>query len=309
MSQRIHDARSKRGMGLRELARSAEVSPGYLTKIERGEANPTFAVIQRLATALDTEPSSLVAMDDGVERSSASVGRDFDRLLRAYRRLEPRQRRLVLGVAEELASGHTLPREQRTVQLGSGSQLALEASSPTHYVHGWRRETFEYNRHNSRLVHVAGEQFGRLVDPISRGDVIWVVSILSGALRLHGHMTVASRSDLLPGDPHPSATIFTQREAERLLNAPDLWSASEHLLSPQLDGGARLADLAVDDAAVRGLRFRQGSGRLTDVAFDRRGGVSPQAFRSVRVLTPESAATLERVWKAHAGPVVHRSKS
>gem|GEM_PF-1690733 len=54
LGRRIRNLRSMRGLGLNELARAADVSPGYLSQIESGRrGNPSVEVLARLARALD----------------------------------------------------------------------------------------------------------------------------------------------------------------------------------------------------------------------------------------------------------------
>lgn len=60
LGKRIRDAREKRGLGLRELARMSEISPSYLTEIEQGISVPTVEKVQRLAAALGTTLSRLL---------------------------------------------------------------------------------------------------------------------------------------------------------------------------------------------------------------------------------------------------------
>ena len=46
--------RKGKGLGLRELAKDADVPPGYLAELETGKKrNPSLDVLKRLAKALD----------------------------------------------------------------------------------------------------------------------------------------------------------------------------------------------------------------------------------------------------------------
>lgn len=52
LGQIIREQRKRKGIGLRELAREAEVSAGYLSEVESGKSEPTVSKIQRIAEAL-----------------------------------------------------------------------------------------------------------------------------------------------------------------------------------------------------------------------------------------------------------------
>jgi transcriptional regulator with XRE-family HTH domain len=49
---RIRSAREERGLSVRSLAASAGVSPGFLSQLERGLADPSLETLRRIAVAL-----------------------------------------------------------------------------------------------------------------------------------------------------------------------------------------------------------------------------------------------------------------
>lgn len=51
-------------MSARELAARAEVSPGYLSRLENGHISPTVATLSRVVQAMDETVSTLFAADD-----------------------------------------------------------------------------------------------------------------------------------------------------------------------------------------------------------------------------------------------------
>ncbi len=57
LGQAIRDAREAQGLSLRELARRVDVSPSFVSQVERGLANPSvgtlYAVVSALGTTLD----------------------------------------------------------------------------------------------------------------------------------------------------------------------------------------------------------------------------------------------------------------
>ena len=58
--ERIRQAREARGLTMADLARSAGLSPGAISRIERGERAPGSATLQRLAQALGIAPGALM---------------------------------------------------------------------------------------------------------------------------------------------------------------------------------------------------------------------------------------------------------
>jgi transcriptional regulator with XRE-family HTH domain len=57
----VREWRERQNLGLREVARKADISPTYLSQIERGEQRwPTEDVLMRLANAVAHDPSELL---------------------------------------------------------------------------------------------------------------------------------------------------------------------------------------------------------------------------------------------------------
>ncbi len=83
LGQRLHRLRTDRGLGLGELARRCEVSKGYLSQLERGEANnPSVEAVRKLAAGLEVPVADLlgenpkrdrrkVPLPDGLKRFAA----------------------------------------------------------------------------------------------------------------------------------------------------------------------------------------------------------------------------------------------
>lgn len=57
--RRIRYLRRRRGLTQEQLAELSEVSPEYISKIERGAASPSFTVIALIARALRVQPVDL----------------------------------------------------------------------------------------------------------------------------------------------------------------------------------------------------------------------------------------------------------
>lgn len=60
---RIQQLRRSLGLSIRALAKRADVSVAYLSKLEQGDANPTIAILAKIAGALG------VSVDDLLESS------------------------------------------------------------------------------------------------------------------------------------------------------------------------------------------------------------------------------------------------
>lgn len=60
IGDRIRETRKRRGMSMADLARSAGVSPGAVSRIEGGERSPGSDTAARLARALGVEVGSLM---------------------------------------------------------------------------------------------------------------------------------------------------------------------------------------------------------------------------------------------------------
>jgi hypothetical protein len=110
------------------------------------------------------------------------------------------------------------------------------------------------------------------------GDVIYVVTVLSGDLYLCGKMVAANICDV-------------HKAAKYLGCAPeDLWEASEHVVASRAT--PMRFDLAVPLTITTQLRFagRKYSKQLTFVAP---GRLDQQTLRGVRELEPNSALELD----------------
>jgi ribosome-binding protein aMBF1 (putative translation factor) len=60
-TSRVQVWREKRGIGLRDLARQARMSPAHLSMLETGQRSASLATLRRLATILGTTIDALVA--------------------------------------------------------------------------------------------------------------------------------------------------------------------------------------------------------------------------------------------------------
>ncbi|MBI5197891.1 MAG: helix-turn-helix transcriptional regulator [Nitrospirae bacterium] len=55
IGNRIKELRRKKGLSQEKLSEKAEITPNYLSRVERGTENPTLDMFIRLSEALDVE--------------------------------------------------------------------------------------------------------------------------------------------------------------------------------------------------------------------------------------------------------------
>jgi len=82
LGERIKKRRKERGLIAAELARQAEISKGYLSEIESGQASrPSGTVLFRIATALGTSIADLLGKEIQPLTGDVNSGlREFARL-------------------------------------------------------------------------------------------------------------------------------------------------------------------------------------------------------------------------------------
>jgi transcriptional regulator with XRE-family HTH domain len=64
LGKAIRQLREKRGMSQEVLGPTAGITPGTLSLIERGEANPTWGTVRGIAAALDVSISELAKLSE-----------------------------------------------------------------------------------------------------------------------------------------------------------------------------------------------------------------------------------------------------
>jgi transcriptional regulator with XRE-family HTH domain len=60
LGERIRERRKGRDISQERLAELADIHENHVRRIERGEANPSFLVLLRIARALGVKPSELI---------------------------------------------------------------------------------------------------------------------------------------------------------------------------------------------------------------------------------------------------------
>ena len=118
LAARIHLEREARGWSLAELAERSGVSKAMISKVERGEASPTAALLGRLSGAFGLTMSTLVA------RSELRGGR----LLRAAE--QPQWRDPETGyIRRHVSPASDLPLDLVRVELPAGAEVRYPASA------------------------------------------------------------------------------------------------------------------------------------------------------------------------------------
>lgn len=144
------------------------------------------------------------------------------------------------------------------------------------YLLYWKLKTVEYHYYGESLDHVASDQLGK-VEP---GDTLWVVTVRAGELFLVGRLRVGQ--------------VVDEAESDAVFDDDLLREARWHVIA---EGGTaepmqliNLSDLRV----TYSLRFQSQADRLR---LDRRGRLNSPSLYQMRLLTDESAALLNYVWR------------
>ena len=82
LGKRIKSLRKSRGHTQEELAEIIDISANYLAGIERGEANPTLSLLQRLSTGLEIPLSELFQYRPEEGLQPAQLRQRLDRLVK-----------------------------------------------------------------------------------------------------------------------------------------------------------------------------------------------------------------------------------
>ncbi|BBY15089.1 helix-turn-helix domain-containing protein [Mycolicibacterium litorale] len=170
---RIREFRLARKMTLRELAARAEMSPGFLSQLERGQVNASVGSLRRLAESLG------ITLPDLFADSSANGAR----ILRKAARPE-------IHVSDLSAKYLLSPKPLRNIEVYAG-EFAPGASAGEAYVHGDSQEilvvisgspTLELDGVRHRLEPGDSAEYRTSIphtvhnDCDSRAELLWIVS-------------------------------------------------------------------------------------------------------------------------------------
>ncbi|MEI7744129.1 MAG: cupin domain-containing protein [Chloroflexota bacterium] len=70
---RLHELRSAHRLSLRELGRQVDLSPSFLSEVERGIVDPSISALKRIATALDVRLEYFFSDEPSEESAGVSV--------------------------------------------------------------------------------------------------------------------------------------------------------------------------------------------------------------------------------------------
>src|SRR5687768_17127109 len=76
----LRSMRLRRKLSLNELADRAHISPSHLSRIERGLTVPSYDVLDNIASALDSDLSSLRSLEKTARAVDDELRSMFDRL-------------------------------------------------------------------------------------------------------------------------------------------------------------------------------------------------------------------------------------
>ena len=71
--EKLRACRKAKRLRLREVAAAAEMSEGYISRLEHGKVNPGFAMVLRLSKALDVDIVDLIPTGEEVERHEEKI--------------------------------------------------------------------------------------------------------------------------------------------------------------------------------------------------------------------------------------------
>ena len=85
LGKRIKNLRKSKGYTQERLAEIMDISSNYLAVIERGEANPTLALLERLSAGLEVPLSELFRYHPEDGQQPAQLRRKLDQMLNEAR--------------------------------------------------------------------------------------------------------------------------------------------------------------------------------------------------------------------------------
>ncbi|PZO42945.1 MAG: XRE family transcriptional regulator [Shackletoniella antarctica] len=80
----LRDSRKRKKISMRALARDAEISVAYISKIEQNDANPTIDVLERIANALEVPVSDLALFIRNKNSNSTTNFNDMPESLKNF---------------------------------------------------------------------------------------------------------------------------------------------------------------------------------------------------------------------------------
>ncbi len=103
--------RKERNLTQEDVALSAGIDAGYLSRIERGDRLPSIPLFENIALALGTKPSAIYAAAEGLDQSSAKqsqndlgieLSEDAIKLRHEFRELTKANQRIAIELLRAL---------------------------------------------------------------------------------------------------------------------------------------------------------------------------------------------------------------
>lgn len=149
VGERLRSRRKARGMSLRELGEKIDLTASFLAQVERGEANPSIASLQLIASALEVPIFYFFSEGERERRVVSRVNRarlNFPDSNVTYELLLPSLDHKSMGLV---------------IRLGPGERIdPIRLTEPT--------EEWLLLTQGEITVHIAGHQH-----PMQAGDSIW----------------------------------------------------------------------------------------------------------------------------------------
>jgi XRE family aerobic/anaerobic benzoate catabolism transcriptional regulator len=290
LGQRVREARAKRGMARRILARDSGVSERYLAQLESGAGNPSIAVLCQIAMAVDYPLADLVAgVGDG--------GADFARILRLLETAPRSELPKIRAQVELLLTGKGGRDKRQRVSLiglrGAGKStlgrlLAERFDFP--FIELNRLVEQEYGGSIGEILALSGQPAFRRYER----------RCLEAVIRDHDGVVIATGGGIVS----EAATFSLLLEKTHTV-----WveaSPEEHLGRVIAQGDLR--PMAKNDEAMEDLKAilkaREPYHRMADAVVRTSGRTIPESFEQLdavvaRLLSPDPAQQPEPVSPAH----------
>ncbi|MEX1065506.1 MAG: helix-turn-helix transcriptional regulator [Aquisalimonadaceae bacterium] len=127
LSARVRALRARRGMTRKDLSRHSDISERYLAQLENGDANPSIALLLRIAAAMDVDIQELLP-------SRVNTGLRMTPLLELLQRLRPDEEEAAFSLLVRHFPRHDGPfRGVALVGLRGAGKTTLGAALAEHY--------------------------------------------------------------------------------------------------------------------------------------------------------------------------------
>jgi transcriptional regulator with XRE-family HTH domain len=104
LGESIRQIRQAKGLSQGEMQKRTGILRSYLSRVENGHTVPSFATLQRLASAMDVALADFFPRDDGQPSAPGNPSSDYLQELKNYiPRLSPEQRVELLEMVRTMA--------------------------------------------------------------------------------------------------------------------------------------------------------------------------------------------------------------